>query len=103
MPPLSTRSLASCDYFDPGHSCADSRQITLALHSAVQPTPPNAPTTPEQFRRRLGYYLVGLAVGCVLLGMLQVFRSREAAAQRAAEAAAGAEPESRAAAPTNPR
>ena len=49
--------------------------------------PPNPATTPEQFRRRLGYYLVGLAVGCVLLGMLQIARNREAARIRAEQAA----------------
>jgi len=66
---------------------------------------PNPPTTPEQFRRRLGYYMVGLAVGCVLVGMLQYVRSREAARIRAENEAAAqgfAEPASAVPATPNP-
>lgn len=49
--------------------------------SATPTSKPNATKPPKafdpnrnDFRRKLGYYLTGLAIGLVLLGMLQVAR-----------------------------
>lgn len=42
----------------------------------------------EQFIRRLGVYLAGIAIGCVILGLFQQARQAEAMRQAAARDAA---------------
>ena len=40
----------------------------------------------QGFKRRLGYYMLGVAIGCVLAGMLISARMKMAAAGQAAQA-----------------
>jgi hypothetical protein len=44
-------------------------------------------TDRQRMFRRLGYYLIGVAVSCVFLGLIQMGRKRAVAEQAAAEAA----------------
>lgn len=52
-------------------------------------SPTNPPTSRSDFRRRLGYYMVGLAIGSVMAGM--IYRARKAEVEREKAAAAQAE------------
>lgn len=61
------------------------------------PVPPAIPESPQarararrEFRQRLAYFLIGLAIGLIMLGMFQRLRTQEAA-RRAAERQAGSE------------
>ncbi len=49
------------------------------------------PDTSSTFPQRLGYYILGIAIGLMVLGMFQMQR-RFAAQQQAAERAAEVEP-----------
>ena len=38
-------------------------------------SPQNAPSTPAQFRSKLGTYLTGVAIGFIFLGIVYYFKS----------------------------
>lgn len=59
----------------------------------VQSNPARPPNTGSTFRERLMYYAFGVALGCVMLGMMFSIRgkvARQQQAQQQAEAAAAA-------------
>ncbi len=54
----------------------------------MQQTPDSNRSTPEQFRSKLGTYMTGVAIGCLLLGTL--FYQKHKAVQRQQAAAQSA-------------
>lgn len=48
----------------------------------AKPLPDQEGFSAPVFRRRLGYYLVGLAIGLVMLGLLQQMKSNAAKARQ---------------------
>ncbi|MBX3387096.1 MAG: hypothetical protein KF768_11040 [Phycisphaeraceae bacterium] len=48
---------------------------------------PRSGRSRTEFLRRLGYYLMGVAIGCVMLGMIWSARARQAAARGGQQAA----------------